>query len=195
MGVIRINRKTCHAQARRCPNAPRRVGIVYVAALAGNRAQGRLSAGSVIVKCALGPAGTVARKKEGDGATPAGRFRLVSLLYRADRLTRPTALLSVRQVRCQDVWCDDAGDRRYNRPSQRPFGAGHENLWRADGVYNTLIILGYNLKPRIRGRGSAIFFHLARPDYAPTAGCVAISPQDMRKLLPRLSWRCFMKII
>lgn len=195
MGVIRINRKTCHARLLRRAGALARIARIRVAAIPGNRARGRLSAGLVILHCALGSAGTVTRKKEGDVATPVGCFRLTSLLYRAERLARPTALLSTRPVRRQDVWCDDAADRRYNRLSQGPVSAGHEKLWRADGVYNTLIILDYNLKPRIRGRGSAIFFHLARPDYAPTAGCVAISPRDMRKLLPRLSSRCFMKIV
>jgi L,D-peptidoglycan transpeptidase YkuD (ErfK/YbiS/YcfS/YnhG family) len=138
------------------------------------------------VPCALGRGGIVRVKREGDGATPAGRLPLRRIWYRADRVARPVTGLPTRAIRPDDGWCDAPGDRNYNRPVVIPYGASHERMWRDDGLYDIVIELGWNDRPRIRGRGSAIFLHIARPDYAPTEGCVALAREHMMRLLPSL---------
>ena len=92
-----------------------------------------------------------------------------------------------QRIRRDDIWCDAKGHALYNRPSRLPLAASHERLWREDHVYDVILVLNHNSRPRRQGRGSAIFFHLARSPPAPTAGCVAISPAAMRRLLPRLA--------
>ncbi|RFB78510.1 L,D-transpeptidase family protein [Methylovirgula sp. 4M-Z18] len=159
-----------------------------VTSLPGQRAQGRLTAGATVIRCALGPAGIVATKREGDGATPMGRFAILYGHFRPDQKLRPGGLNMVPQRRV-DGWSDDIRSGQYNRPVRLPHRLSHEAMWRNDRLYDTVFVLDYNIRPRVIGRGSAIFFHLARPDYAPTAGCIAISAQDMRRLLPRLSRR------
>ncbi len=148
-------------------------------------ADGRLDVGAKRVRCALGPGGIVAAadKREGDGATPAGLWPLRSLLYRADRLARPQSGLETRALRPDDGWCDAPDDAHYNRAVTWPYPAGAEHLWREDGVYDLIVLLGYNDDPVIPGAGSAIFLHLAREDYAPTQGCVALARDDLLTLL------------
>lgn len=134
----------------------------------------------------LGPSGMTHDKREGDGATPCGTFALTALLLRSRLRFGATAACPVRQLRRDDIWCDASGHRLYNRPARGPLRVSHEKLWRDDHVYDALVVLDYNLCPRKQGRGSAIFFHLTRNPPAPTAGCVAISADTMRRLLPRL---------
>lgn len=135
------------------------------------------------VRCALGPAGIRADKREGDGATPAGRFPLRRVLWRADRLARPETALPVAAIEPDDGWCDDPDDASYNRPVRLPYPAGAERLWRADAVYDVIVVLGHNDDPPRPGHGSAIFLHVARPGYAPTQGCVALALDDLLALL------------
>jgi L,D-peptidoglycan transpeptidase YkuD (ErfK/YbiS/YcfS/YnhG family) len=149
-----------------------------------DRRRGRLTCGPLTLPCALGRGGIRASKREGDGATPAGRFRLRRLWLRPDGGFARDCRLPWRLTRPHDGWCDDARHRRYNRPVALPFAASHERMWRDDGLYDAVIEIGWNDRPAIRGRGSAIFLHLARPGYTPTEGCVAVSRRDMRKLLP-----------
>lgn len=148
--------------------------------------RGRLHAGALALPCALGPAGITPLKREGDGATPAGRFRLVRAVWREDRGPRPRTALALAAIRPGDLWCDDPRAALYNRPAQAPFRDGCERMIRDDRLYDVVITLDHNQRPRVRGRGSAIFFHLAREGFAPTQGCVAIAPEAMRRLLPRL---------
>ena len=162
-------------------------GRIRVARVPGPTHRGVLLAGPLRIPCALGPAGIVRAKREGDGATPAGRFRLRRLMYRADRIGRPPAALPMRSVRRDDGWCDDPASGCYNRAVRLPFRPSHERMWRSDGLYDIVIELDHNRSPRIAGHGSAVFFHLAHRDLAATAGCVAIRADDMRRLLPRLS--------
>lgn len=148
-----------------------------------NRAQGLLTYGSITIPCAIGRGALTRRKREGDGATPVGTFALLKVYYRPDRIRRPRTRLPAEPIHPLLGWCDQPGDPHYNRPVLLPFAASHEKLWREDHLYDIVVVLDYNLFPPVDGRGSAIFFHLARPDYSPTEGCVAVSRDHMLKIL------------
>ena len=134
-------------------------------------------------RCAIGRGGVGRVKREGDGLTPVGDWPLRRLLYRADRVAAPRTALPVAEIGAADGWCDDPADRAYNLPVKLPYPASHERLYRDDHVYDLVVVLGYNDSPPVPGAGSAIFLHLARPDYAPTEGCVALAEPDLRALL------------
>jgi len=157
--------------------------------------KGRLVAGTLVIPCALGRSGTAARKREGDGASPVGRFPLLQAFYRADRGPRPRTGLTLRRIRPRDGWCDDPRDRRYNRPVPLPCGSSHEGLWRGDHLYDVVVDIAWNRGPVVRGRGSAIFLHLARPGFEPTAGCVAVDKRMIRRLLERIGPRTRIEIV
>jgi L,D-peptidoglycan transpeptidase YkuD (ErfK/YbiS/YcfS/YnhG family) len=156
---------------------------------AGNVRQGWLSGGPLALPVALGRTSINANKREGDGATPRGRFRLVRLWWRADRHPRPATLLPVRAIKADDAWCEDPDDRRYNRPVKLAPGSTADRLQRVDNLYDFIIEIDHNRRPRIKGRGSAVFIHAARPGYMPTAGCVALELVALRRLLARLGPR------
>lgn len=162
---------------------------IRVRARAGRASKGWLAAGHLGLPVALGSAGIRANKREGDGATPRGSFRLVRLWWRRDRAGRSRTLLPVRRIGASDAWCENPGDRRYNRPIELAAAAAGDRLWRDDHLYDLLIELDHNARPRVAGRGSAVFLHLARPGFRPTAGCVALAPKSFRRLLARLGPR------
>jgi L,D-peptidoglycan transpeptidase YkuD (ErfK/YbiS/YcfS/YnhG family) len=135
---------------------------------------------------AIGRGGIKADKREGDGATPAGRYRLVRLWWRADRMPRPRTLLPVRPITAADGWCEDPSHRRYNRPIRMSAGQPGDRLKRTDALYDLIIEIDHNQRPRIAGRGSAVFIHVARADMTPTAGCVSMPVNTLRGLLARL---------
>jgi L,D-peptidoglycan transpeptidase YkuD (ErfK/YbiS/YcfS/YnhG family) len=136
--------------------------------------------------CALGKAGARADKREGDGASPLGRFGLRQVLYRPDREPIPQTGLPVRALTPADGWCDDPAVGDYNGMVRLPCPHRHERLWREDHVYDLIVVVGYNDAPVIAGHGSAIFLHLAREDYAPTEGCIAFSREDLLAILKEL---------
>lgn len=146
-------------------------------------ADGRLVLEGRTWRAALGRGGARADKREGDGATPLGPLPLRRVLYRADRGARPPAAVPVEPIAPDDGWCDDPAHPDYNRPVRLPHPARHEALWRGDGLYDLVGVLGWNDAPPVRGRGSAIFLHVARPDGAPTEGCIALPDRDLRTLL------------
>jgi len=148
-----------------------------------------LLAGGLAIPVVLGRAGIKANKHEGDGATPSGRFRLVRLWWRADRRPRPKTFLPVRRITPDVAWCEDPSDRRYNRPFRRSATGPGDRLWRDDHLYDLLVELDHNTRPRVAGRGSAVFLHLARSNRSPTAGCVAFSTGALQRLLARLGTR------
>lgn len=156
---------------------------IIVRALPAEPSRGLLVAGPLTVPCALGRHGVTRHKREGDAATPCGRLRLVSCLYRADRVSMPVTRLPTAPISRLDGWCDDPADRRYNRPVRLPHPAGHEEMWRQDHLYDIVVILDWNLVYPRPGAGSAIFLHLAGPGFPPTAGCVAVSLPNVRKIL------------
>jgi L,D-peptidoglycan transpeptidase YkuD (ErfK/YbiS/YcfS/YnhG family) len=148
--------------------------------------RGILTCGAQTYACALGRGGVSQNKVEGDGATPIGTFPLRRLFYRADRLSVLATTLPATAIGQHDGWCDEPADANYNRMVRMPYGASAEHLWRDDHVYDVIVVIGYNDAPTMAGKGSAIFMHLATADYAPTAGCVALSQADLISLLKTL---------
>jgi len=146
-------------------------------------ADGRLVLHGTIFRAALGLGGIRTDKQEGDGATPAGVLPLRRVLYRADRGSAPACAVPVEPIAPNDGWCDDPNHRDYNRQIRLPHDARHEALWRTDGLYDIVGVLGWNDSPVQRGRGSAIFLHVAAADFSPTQGCVALAITDLRQVL------------
>ena len=137
-------------------------------------------------RAAVGRAGVAAVKKEGDGATPAGIYPLVSGFYRADRMAPPRSGLPMRALSPGDAWVDDPADPNYNRLVTLPYPAHTEPMWLDDAVYDLLVVIGYNMDPVVPSAGSAIFLHIARPDFSPTAGCIAVERDVLIGLVPLL---------
>ena len=148
-------------------------------------ADGRFELNGRWTRCALGPGGVTAAgaKREGDGKTPLGAWPLRRVLYRPDRGAAPKTALPVQALSPDDGWCDAPDDANYNRPVRLPYPASAERLWREDGVYDLIVVLGHNDAPAVPGAGSAIFLHLARPDFSATQGCVALARHDLEALL------------
>ena len=162
---------------------------VRVRARPGRPSQGWLAAGPWVLPVALGRGGIKANKREGDGATPRGTFRPLRLWWRADRHPRPPTRLPVRRIGADDGWCENPGDRRYNRPVKLAPVSPADRLKRADALYDYIVEIDHNVRPRVSGRGSAVFVHAARPGFAPTAGCIALELATLRRLLARLGPR------
>ncbi|WP_246725396.1 L,D-transpeptidase [Beijerinckia sp. L45] len=142
---------------------------------------------AITLTCVLGGRGIAHNKREGDKATPSGAMRVLSGYFRDDRIARPRCRVPLRPLKQDLGWCDDPASPLYNRPAPLPLREGHEIMWRKDGLYDVVFVLDYNLAPRRKGLGSAIFLHCAKPSLSPTLGCVALRPADMRRLLPRLA--------
>jgi L,D-peptidoglycan transpeptidase YkuD (ErfK/YbiS/YcfS/YnhG family) len=152
----------------------------------GDSRKARIALRHGVRPAALGRTGIHALKREGDGGTPLGRFPVRQVLYRADVLPRPRTQLPLRAIRDHDGWCDDPASRNYNRLITLPSRRSAEGLMREDHLYDLILVLGYNDRPRVRGRGSAIFVHLARPGFTPTDGCIALSRHDLTMMLAEL---------
>lgn len=165
--------------------------------------------GPLTMRCGLGRSGMTHMKREGDGATPIGRWQVLRLLFRPDRrqgFFGSSILRGAEQLRPNDGWCDAVGDRNYNRTVRLPYPASAETMWRQDALYDLVVILGHNQKPRVQGGGSAIFMHLAREigdgctmsepaarsenrkdgQIAPTAGCVSLRRRELAIVLSYL---------
>jgi L,D-peptidoglycan transpeptidase YkuD (ErfK/YbiS/YcfS/YnhG family) len=164
---------------------PRRT-IIRVRRAPGRPGQGLVQVCGRVFRAALGKGGVRALKREGDGGTPVGSFEVRRILYRADRGSRPRTLLPLHAIGGSDGWSDDPADRNYNRMIRLPAKASAERLRRDDHLYDVVVVLGHNDRPRVRGRGSAIFMHLAKPGYQPTEGCVALSRADLDAVLRML---------
>jgi len=135
------------------------------------------------VHCALGRSGIIHNKWEGDGGTPIGLFPLRRVFYRRDRLRPPLTSLDIQPITPTMGWCDDPKHADYNRLVELPHPASCESLWREDEIYDVIVVLGHNDDPVVPNMGSAIFLHLARPDFSPTQGCVALALPDLLTLL------------
>lgn len=162
------------------------IGTIRVRHLPGARHRGVMEVGGRTFPVALGRGGIAFDKREGDGHTPAGTWRILRLIYRDDRGRRPTTRLAAKPIGTSDGWCDDPQDRRYNQPVRLPLSASHERMRRDDGLYDLVLILDHNMRPRVKGRGSAVFIHIAKPGLKPTEGCVALPAAELKRLVPRL---------
>jgi L,D-peptidoglycan transpeptidase YkuD (ErfK/YbiS/YcfS/YnhG family) len=162
---------------------------VRVHAAAGNRCRGWLMAGPHTVPVALGRSGIIANKREADGGTPKGVFRPKRLWWRADRHPRPQTFLPVRAIGPEDAWCEDPTSRHYNRAMKLGGHQGADRLRREDHLYDFIIEIDHNTQPRVAGRGSAVFLHLARTNFSPTAGCVSMTKSAMLHLLRQIGPR------
>lgn len=149
------------------------------------RSDGGFDLAGRATRCALGRAGVIAAadKREGDGKSPLGVWPIRRLLYRPDRGAPPPTAIAAAPIATDDGWCDAPGDPAYNRPVRRPYLASCEAMWREDGLYDLVVVLGHNDDPPVPGLGSAIFLHLAKEGYAPTEGCVALGRPDLEALL------------
>lgn len=146
---------------------------------------GRFDLGGKIVRCALGKGGVIEAeaKREGDGCSPLGVWTIRRILFRPDKGGRPDTGLPTKALERDDGWCDAPADPAYNKPVKLPHAASAETMWREDDVYDLVGVLAHNDDPPVPGLGSAIFLHLARPNYEPTEGCVALARPDMEALL------------
>lgn len=137
------------------------------------------------MRCALGKGGVkpAAAKREGDGASPIGDWPARRVYFRPDSGPAPETGLPVIGLKRDDGWGDDPAEPSYNRLVALPCRGSHEKLWRKDGVYDLIVELGYNDDPVRAGLGSAIFLHVARPDFGPTGGCIALAGEDLRVAL------------
>jgi L,D-peptidoglycan transpeptidase YkuD (ErfK/YbiS/YcfS/YnhG family) len=161
---------------------------------AGEKTRGWLTFCGLTVPVSLGRGGILANKREGDGATPRGTFRPLRLWWRPDRGSRPRTRVPIRPIGPSDAWCEDPADRRYNRPIRLANDQTGDRLKRTDHLYDLIIEIDHNTRPRIAGRGSAVFIHLARQGFLPTAGCVGLTRNALLRLLERLSKRSRIEI-
>lgn len=159
----------------------RLITYIHVHAINLSSTRALLRVGTLVFPCSLGRSGRIHRKREGDGGTPVGIWTLRRVFYRQDMICRPAA--AARAIRATDGWCEKRGDRNYNRLVRLPYAAAHESMKRDDDLYNVVVELSHNERPRVQGHGSAVFFHLRRADGGPTAGCVAVSLKDMKTIL------------
>lgn len=154
--------------------------------VSGEEGAWQVKLGSQVYRCAVGRGGIRRDKQEGDGATPLGCWRFRRLLYRPDRAAPPETALPAEALAPDDGWSDDPADPAYNRLVKLPHGPSHERLWREDEIYDLIVVLGHNDDPPRPGAGSAIFLHVARPDYTPTEGCIALAREDLVAVLAEI---------
>ncbi|MEK1923952.1 MAG: L,D-transpeptidase family protein [Rhizobium giardinii] len=159
------------------------VRTIVVRRKPGNHSRALVTFAGRTEEAAIGRGGISSRKREGDGATPIAAMRLIGGYVRHDRITPPPTALPLRFTPQNLLWCDEPRDANYNRPVTTPFTQSHEKMRRADGLYDVCLVMDWNLRRRKRHGGSAIFFHLAKPGYMPTEGCVAVSRPAMTRLL------------
>lgn len=196
--ICPVTRSYLKNRGRNVADATFRSGlrILLVRAKPGNQSKGFLQAGNLVFPCALGKGGISSNKREGDGATPLAAMRLLGGYFRNDHFARGRMTrLPMAPIGPDLGWCEVPEDRNYNRPVRIPYGASHERMRRDDRLYDACLVLDWNIAPRRRGRGSAIFFHLARPGFTPTLGCVAVTARTMARLLPLLSDRTVLKVV
>ena len=146
------------------------------------------------LKCSIGKNGISNKKKEGDGKTPKGNFKFKYILYRKDRLLNLKTILKKKVIKKNMGWCDDPKTKYYNRIIKLPFKYSAEKLWLKENVYDIILIIDYNLSPIIKGKGSAIFLHLAKKKYQATKGCVAISKKNMKLLVNKINKKSKLQI-
>jgi L,D-peptidoglycan transpeptidase YkuD (ErfK/YbiS/YcfS/YnhG family) len=139
------------------------------------------------IKCAIGKRGITSKKVEGDKKTPRGTFRLKSIFYRKDRVSKIKSSLLKKKIKKNMGWCDDVRSKYYNKIINFPFNLSAEKLWLKEKIYDVVVVINYNLKPVIKEKGSAIFLHIAKKNYQSTNGCIAIKKKDMLLLINKIN--------
>ena len=147
---------------------------------------GFLKSENLKFKCSIGYNGLSNNKCEGDGCTPVGHFKITKILYRPDKINDCKFVLNSEVIKKLDGWCDDINSDLYNQKIEFPFGPSAEHLYRNDDLYDLVCIIDYNLNPIIRGKGSAIFLHVASEDYSPTQGCIALKKEELIQIAIKL---------
>ena len=146
------------------------------------------------LRCSIGKRGISIKKREGDKKTPKGEFKLKYILYRKDRVFNLQTKLKKIKIDKKMGWCDDPKSNHYNKIINYPFKYSSEKLWRKDNIYDIIIIIDYNLDPVIKNKGSAIFLHIAKRKYQPTAGCIAVSKKNIKLIASKINKRTKIKI-
>ena len=139
------------------------------------------------IKCAIGKRGIAIKKTEGDNKTPAGIYKFKSIFYREDRIPEIKTKLRKIAIKKNMGWCDDVNSKKYNKLIEFPFNFRAEKLWFKRNLYDVIIVINYNTNPIIKKKGSAIFLHIAKKNYAPTKGCIAISKKDIIYLVGKIN--------
>jgi len=145
-------------------------------------------------RCALGKAGIGEKKREGDNITPTGTFKMVKIYYRSDRIKKISSKFRAIKIKKNMGWCDDPNSKNYNQLINLPSRYGHEKIFKKNNIYDIIVVLNYNMKPVIKNKGSAIFIHIAKKNYQPTQGCIALKKNDLLKLLSKISKNIKIKI-
>jgi L,D-peptidoglycan transpeptidase YkuD (ErfK/YbiS/YcfS/YnhG family) len=185
------SKKREHNGAR--PKNRNRLALLTVRQRPGRPSEGLINVSGRVFPCALGRGGITANKREGDGGTPLGKMRILSGYFRRRRIA-PLTKLPMQPISPALGWCEVPDDRNYNRPVKLPYRVSHERMLRDDRLYDACLVLDWNIRPRQRGRGSAIFFHLARLGFTPTQGCVAVTARTMQRLLPLISKQTVLRV-
>ncbi len=162
---------------------PVRNSTILVRAAPGKPNRALVQMGPLRIPAAIGRAGRSAFKREGDGATPITAMRLLYGFSRGDRVKALHTALPMRRIAKNMLWCDQPEHPAYNKLVKAPFKPSHEEMMRQDGLYDVCLVMDWNITSRRRHGGSAIFFHLIRPGYEPTAGCIAVSLRDMKRMI------------
>ena len=147
------------------------------------------------VKCAVGKRGIGAKKKEGDLITPKGSYKIKGILYRPDKVKNLNTKFEKKAINKKMGWCDDPKSKKYNQLIKLPFKFNFEKLYRNDDIYDIVFVLSFNTNPIIKNKGSAIFIHIAKRNYSPTKGCVAIKKDDIKKLAREINRKTIVKIL
>jgi L,D-peptidoglycan transpeptidase YkuD (ErfK/YbiS/YcfS/YnhG family) len=150
--------------------------------------------GEYKIKCAIGKRGITDKKIEGDNKTPTGLFKFKSIFYRNDRITKIKSSLQKKVIKKDMGWCDDPNSKYYNKLIKFPFNFCAEKLWLRENIYDVILVINYNTKPIIKKRGSAIFLHIAKKNYTPTRGCIAVSKKDMNLLIGKINTQTQLEI-
>ena len=145
-------------------------------------------------RCALGKAGMGEKKREGDNVTPTGTFKIVKIYYRSDRIKKISSKFRAIEITKNMGWCDDPNSKNYNQLINLPSKYGHEKLFKKNNIYDIIVVLNYNMKPVVKNKGSAIFIHVAKKNYQPTQGCIALKKNDLLKILSKINKNIKIKI-
>tara|TARA_B100000795_G_C22645766_1_gene378265 strand:- start:1 stop:492 length:492 start_codon:yes stop_codon:yes gene_type:complete len=139
------------------------------------------------VKCAIGKRGIGLKKNEGDLITPKGEYKIKYLFYRKDRVKNLNTNIKQYAILKKMGWCDDIRSKDYNKLISFPFKYSAEKLYKKENTYDIILVLNYNNNPIRKGKGSAIFIHIAKRNYKSTEGCIAMSKNDLKKIIKKIN--------